>query len=862
MSVRRIAGSDGGRSATGLLIAALVLLCLAIAWAKVLPDSLRMWSALFLVVLLPGAAISFSRLARGLDLWERVAASLVGGLIVLVAAGLASQLAGWGLRGVVWLVPASTIFIALAGWAFGGARAPAVKKASGEEEAGAPGPESNVGSRHERMAIGAFMLLVLIFASSLSGEMGPGTDAFDHLATIREIRDTGELFPLTTSYKYPEAPLPDPRKGLFHAGLAAMCVYTELDPVDVWIWLPRALLPVALLVVVCLGRALTGSVAGGVISAVLWLCCFGGPGSGLPVQVGYAHNVSEIASWMLILMLVKYAGGGRRRLVAFSAVGLAACCFIHISVVVLTLAAWGCFLAAAVLLGGEHRCSLGAAVGRAGLLWLVLAVPAATTKALMSYAPANPIQLQSQNLLYLTDSLYVVNPMWIYSWLGTPGVLSVVLAVWLAFQRVEAPRRLYLVGASVIPILVVLNPLLVPAFYSVVGYLVERFTWVVPYPYVLSLALLLSFNRLRHSEGRASKLVAGAIALVVVGSVSGTAGSRYARDRASAASYEDWLPALEYLREEVEEPAVVASDMLTSYSIPAFTKHHIVSTLHQHGSPNDPAGVDRVIALIDIMNPYAEPAALKRKLQDREVDFILVNRTFDRRIRLYFTEVVPSLLEKLDRRLKEHPEVFREAFREGELSLYAVDRAALEGWSPEPEGRAPYALDPGEEVRGDPVGEVFEESIELVSVDIDADSVERGDELGVTCYWRAVIDRPSFDLPWVVQVRIQRDYHKGALYSPSLSKIYRRALEFITGERFRWRHSHLPAGGVFPPLMWSEATVVDKAGIRIPGWMKPGEYEVTVSIGREPVYPTFGLRDFLRDDDRYSGVKVGTIEVR
>lgn len=862
MSIRRIAGSDGGRSSTGLLIAAIVLLCLTIAWAKVLPASLRMWSALLLVVLLPGAAISFSRLGRGLDMWERVAASFVGGLVVLVAAGLVSHLAGWGLRGVVWLVPASTIFIALAGWAFGGAWPAPAGGVSREEETGKPGPESNGGSRRGRMAIGAFMLLAVLFTSTLSGEMGPGTDAFDHLATIREIRDTGELFPLTTSYKYPEAPLPDPRKGLFHAGLAAMCVYTGLDPVEVWIWLPRALLPVALLVVVCLGRVLTGSVAGGVISAVLWLCCFGGPGSRLPVQVGYAHNVSEIASWVLILMLVKYAGGGRRRLVAFSAVGLAACCFIHISVVVLTLAAWGCFLAAAVVLGGEYRCSLGGAIGRAGLLWLVLAVPAATTKALMSYAPANPIQLQSQNLLYFTDSLYVVNPMWIYSWLGTPGVLSVVLAVWLAFQRVEAPRRLYLVGASVIPVLVVLNPLLVPAFYSVVGYLVERFTWVVPYPYMLTLALLFSFNRLRRSGGRTSKLVAGAMALVVVGSVSGTAASRYAGHRASSASYEDWLPALEYLREEVKEPAVVASDMLTSYSIPAFTKHHIVSTLHQHGSPNDPGGVDRVVALIEIMNPYADPAVLKRKLKDREVDFMLVNRTFDRRIRLYFTEVVPSLLDKLDRRLREHPEVFRKVFTEGELSLYAVDRAALDDWSPEPTGGAPYTLDPGEEIRGGPVGEVFEESIELVSVDIGADSAERGDELGITCYWRTVINKPSFDLPWVVQIRIQRDYHKGVLYSPSFSKVYRRALEFVTGERFRWRQSHLPAEGVFPPLMWGEATIVDKAGIRIPGWMKPGEYEVTVSIGREPVYPTFRLRDFLRDDDRYSGVTVGTVEVR
>jgi hypothetical protein len=40
--------------------------------------------------------------------------------------------------------------------------------------------------------------------------------------------------------------------------------------------------------------------------------------------VGYAHNVSEVASWVLIMLLVKYAVGGRRELVLASAVGLVA----------------------------------------------------------------------------------------------------------------------------------------------------------------------------------------------------------------------------------------------------------------------------------------------------------------------------------------------------------------------------------------------------------------------------------------------------------------------------------------------------------------------------------------------------------
>lgn len=847
MSNKRIAGGAGGHSPLGLLIVVLVLLCLVFASAQWLPARPRLWCSFLLVVLLPGSGLAFSSLLKGLDFWEKLVASFVGSLLILVAAGLLSHLVGWGLRGVIWLVPFAAIIAAVTFWCCRVRR----------DEWKQGGATSSI----RNLCAGALVVVSLVLASGLSGEMGPGTDAFDHIATVREIQNTGELLPLTMSYKYPEAPLPDPRKGFFHAGLAAMCSYSGLDPVVVWSWLPEALLPLTLLVVFCLGRTLTASSAGGLLSAVFWFLCFGGARSNLPAQVGYAHNVSEIASWVLILMLVKYAAGGRTRLIVFSAVGLAACCFIHISSIVLALAAWGCLLAAALVLGGAQRGPLAKRLGRAGVVWLLFGVPAASVKIMMSYAPANPIQLQSQNLMYLTDSLYIVNPMWVFSWLGLPGVLAIVIAVFVAFQRGRGPERLYLVGATLVPIAIVLNPILVPVFYSVVSYLVERFTWVIPYPYVLAAVVMLSWKRLRE-PGRARTKLGAAVLAVIILTVVGTGGvSRLSRADPGRVSYESWLPALEYLRDNVEEPAVVASDMLTSYSIPAFTTHHIVSTLHQHGSPNDPRGIDRVMALLDIMNPDSGPATLKRRLRRQEVDYILVNSTFDRDYRLYFSELDPASIRRLDQLLGRHPGVFRRVFSAEGLSLYAVDRAALEGWNPPGRDLPPYVLPPGGAPVGVQVREVFDGEIELLSVAIGSNSVKRGDALWVTCYWRSKVDRVANDLPWTVQVRIQRDYPKGRFYSPRYSKIYRKLLERIRGERYRWRQSHLPAGGAYPPSMWERSIIVDKAAVRIPYWMKPGVYEVTVSIGRESVYPNFTLRDFLRDDDRYAGVSVGQIKV-
>lgn len=847
MSKTRTAGGATGGSPFGLAIVVLVPLCLFCASTGGLPSHVRLWASFLLVVLLPGAGFAFHGLCRGLNPWEKVAASFVASLVVLVAAGLLCHLAGWGLAGLVMIVPILTVVFALVCWRYG----------CRKEEAAA---EEFTSCRCHVLAT-AVVLVSLLVGLGLSGEMGAGTDAYDHIATVREIRDSGDLFPLSAFYKYPEAPLPDPRKGLFHAGLAAMCVYSGSDPADVWIWLPRALFPLTILVVFCLGRTLLGTSPRGVLCAIIWGLCFGGPGSRLPLQLGYAHNVSEIAGWVLLLLLIKHVEGGRNRLVAFSAAGLAAACFVHISVIVLSLGAWACFLIA-VLLSGQARNTYARPLVRAGVVWLIFGVPAATAKLFMSYAPANPIQLQNQNLLYITDSLYTVNPMWVYSWLGIPGGLAVILGVWLALKKEKTPGEIYMAGAALVPVFIVLNPLLVPLGYSVIGYLVERVVWIVPYPYVLALSLVAAVGRLRSNTGVAYRIGAGAVALIVVIALASAAGSRISKMKSDTVSYEDWKPALEYLRANAPDTSVVASDMLTSYSIPAFTKNHIVSTLHQHGSPNDPKGVDRIVALVQIMDPDVDPRMLKRRLIEWEVDYVLVNTAFDRRRRLYFSEIDPASLKRLDLTLRHRGYVFSEVFREAGFTLYKIDRAALESWNPGPSAPAPYFLADGVHPGGRHLNKIFGGQVKLISVELPNAPVRRNEGMGITCYWRATVEKLTFNLPWVVQIRLQRDYPRCRFYSDSYSKVYRKIVGLLTGKNYRWRASHLPASGALPPSMWGDSVVVDKAVVPIPGWLEPGEYDVTVSIGQEPVYPVFRLTDYLRDDDRYSGVVVGSVEVK
>jgi hypothetical protein len=849
----------GGLPSLGLLIAPAAVLCILVASAAWLGPQTRMWAAFIAVMLLPGAPLVLLSLNRSLGPMEKLAASFVGSLVVLAAASLFSHALGWELTGVLWFIPVATVLSGLAQW----------YSSRGSHSSGGDDDRDRAGAACDRFPTQAvrcmtwsLLAIAIVWSGRLSGEVGPGTDAFDHIATVREINATGNLFPLTAWYKYPEAPLPDPRKGVFHVGLAAICRYSGQDPVDVWVWLPRALLPVVLLIVFCLGRTLTGSWAGGWLAALFWVLCYGGPNSSLPTQVGYAHNVSEAASWLLIMMMVKYAAGGGRELILASAVGLVACCFVHVSAFVLLLVAWGCLLASVLVLGGDRRRKLAVRLGRVGLVWLVFGLLAAVTKILMSYAPANPVQLQNQNLLYWTSSLYTVNPMWVFGWLGLPGVLAAALALGLAFKSAGAPGRLYLVGACILPLAIVVNPLAVPLLYSIVGYLVERFVWVVPYPHMLALAAVSSYRRVILLRGLLPRLAVALLLIVVVASVVQTAGSRAAVSKEKPLREISWKPALEYLQASVDTASVVASDLLTSYSIPAFTRHRVVSTLHQHGSPNDPRGSDRIVALAEIMGPDTPGETLKERLLDQEVDYIMVNESFNGRLLLHYAEVDPVSLGRLRDKLKRVPRVFREVYDSGGVTIFAVDRKALSRWEPKDSGMPPYLLPAGAKPPGKPIDKLFGGQVELLSVELPGAPVSAGEPFQIICFWQSKAERLEFDIPWVVQIRIQRDYPKGRFYSPAYSKVYRKCLEMVKGESYRMRASHLPARGAFPPSLWGDYIIKDVAEVTVPRDMSTGTYELTVSIGRQPIYPNLTMRDLLRDDDQYSGVAVGTLSVK
>ena len=88
-------------------------------------------------------------------------------------------------------------------------------------------------------------------------------------------------------------------------------------------------------------------------------------------------------------------------------------------------------------------------------------------------------------------------------------------------------------------------------------------------------------------------------------------------------------------------------------------------------------------------------------------------------------------------------------------------------------------------------------------------------------------------------------------------------MEKAMGTRWRLRESHRVLSGVFAPDEWTPHLVVlDSTAFVVPRNMASGAYDVRVKMIREPHYPNTTLKDYLHDDDAFSGPVVGHVTVQ
>lgn len=731
------------------------------------------------------------------------------------------------------------------------------------------------------LVLGVLMISASCLGFYAGGQYGLGTDALDHLACLREMVERDQILPRTTFYAEGDGAAVDARKGFFHVLLAAQAFLTHSSTERLWHFLPGLLMPLALIIFHSFSRRLLRSEGTALFATFLAFVFFGEINRGAFLRLGYGSQMGIVLAWATLAVALEYVLRTARRrvllLVAMASFGATAT---HIFAAFHVLFSLSVFFVAMLILHGIDYPNL----RRVG--WAFLAASAGCLiptvwRFVFAYAPLNPIHTHTHGILSFGNDLFILMPEhWKRFLMGT-GFGGIFLSLFLWRHARKDDAILYLAALSLVPILIVANPLVVPLLEPYLGYLVARFVVAVPFLMVFAyMARSMGENLLALNSARrviTSLLFYVFMVVLLFPRLEGFARS-YARSNLEArhnSSALAWKDLLDRVNDEIEQPAVILSDPVTGYSIPAFTPHYTVSVLHQHGSPSDSLATERLAACRDVLSPYRgarEKARLCRRFQ---IEYVLVNGQLPRRIDQFFCNAGGDLPAVQIAALNAEPGLFEKVFdhgRQGESALYRVRRENVDALSGVvrpgaviPVGRTSEELTREVLVRTLP-GSVFPvlsdtlAGITLTAVALDTTLVSRGETVGVTLYWRRVGESPQF--PVDVHLRMETAAPRGPLWSLRWSKIHRRWQQGRNNVVYRFPDRHVPLEGMLGiehwPLDW---LVIDRIEMKIPEYAALGEYELKVSWMEQTFLPNWPFTYYLSDHDLYDGETVGVLEV-
>jgi hypothetical protein len=261
---------------------------------------------------------------------------------------------------------------------------------------------------------------------------------------------------------------------------------------------------------------------------------------------------------------------------------------------------------------------------------------------------------------------------------------------------------------------------------------------------------------------------------------------------------------------------------------------------------------------MDVLNPYIDLETTRTILYTHDVDYIVLNETFNGPVVEYGWALHPNLYAARRAKFDSNPGLFD--------PVYDVDGVRIYRYLPDGEAAGVEAPELPFVSKYRPrldqaVDAVFEDRFVLLGAVTDRDVVQRGESIRLTCYWqkKGIEDSPAY---YRVFARFDTDYSKDPLYRPAWSKLYRYGLQKRKGERYRFRVDHNPVNGVYPPYRWRPGEVIeDEIVVRVPTDVAPGRYDIKIKLRAVPFSPNYYIADFLCDDDVYSGVKAASIEI-
>jgi hypothetical protein len=254
----------------------------------------------------------------------------------------------------------------------------------------------------------------------------------------------------------------------------------------------------------------------------------------------------------------------------------------------------------------------------------------------------------------------------------------------------------------------------------------------------------------------------------------------------------------------------------------------------------------------DILSPYTS-AVEKVAIIDRNgVTHILVNDDLPEGLILKYWTLNPYVAERTLRLFARMPPVFAPVASSGGLKLYEWT-GTIPGdgsYNPPIVGKPP--------ARATEVGEWAGEAI-LAAAHV-TKTVEIGQVLIVELFWSR--ETPAPPGTYVVSLRLDYVGLELPLGGKPFDKVARKVKEQLEGRLYRLRDDHIIQDGFFGPDRWPTGYLVyDSAEFTVPKSLAPGTYTVQAKLLRVAAMPNTDLRSYLFDDDMYSGVEIGRIEI-
>ncbi len=726
-----------------------------------------------------------------------------------------------------------------------------------------PGGRPGSGSRFLSLAL----LLVVVFTAVMLLKVGAPmrwqADSAAHMAAIRGVVEEDRLSPSQQPYGGNGPVGPDPRFGIFHGLAAVLATSSGVEVYRLWAVLPAFFGPVLVLAFLFAARGITGSVKVAFAAALLFPLCYGGIEGEALRNAGYPNRVSMAVYLVCLGVAFKYLRGEGRWLLGLLGVLMASAAAIHVYHFIEFMFVITCFAALLLIVRRDGRAGVLKDYLRVAGVAVGVSLPLLLYRFFTSYSTANIYNVEGQGILFLDGFLYILNPFPPYAWLGFAGVASLLLLPYFFSRARQSDAHAFVAAATSGPLLLVFNPLLMPLASKVLSYLASRLIWAVPY----SLSIGMFLVELPANVGLASprrKALYVALSAVIVVALAGTLSHRVSSygtyvTRQEAGFPED-MTAVSGVVGKFDGLAqgrrVFLSDPITAYAIPAFSGHYVTAIPVAHSSPADPTPVSRIRDAMDVLNPGVGLGRTASILGEYGVDFVVVNTLFAERLFAFEYEIDPAFQRGALQKMTSAEGLFQEVFSEEGLHVFKVlgTHLAEQVEDPVPSELVAGASSPAAQEIAE-----FADRFALLEVNVKPGWVQPGDSLDIGLLWSCASPAAEEDV-YKLFVRLETPFPEGRFFREFYEKPYRKILESRLGKKFRFRSDIDPERSGYPLHLWTSGDVVRQVvRVAVPEDAFAGTYSVKVNLRRTTPGTNYRLSDYLRDEDYYSGVEVGSV---